>query len=533
MSRWKLKLFTTLIVVSLSSVIVQQTLGQVKKKSGELSGAKQEVTDKVFEEAKRYLLDKKFATEEQIERAVKTRGQASVVQFARRKSLNSATRLKRKPQRKGERKPSGGHPSVGLTPLSDLGSGKYKGHQGGLYPGGKNTPPEGHLKAALTETAKIRPLDADGRPAADGKIVLISNGMSNTTQEFSAFIQMAKQDAQKSSHVVIVDCAQGGMEASMWADPDKVKKRDRRSPWDVQDQRLKAAAVSPKQVQVVWIKQARALPESLGEFPKHAEVLKQDLVVVLGKLKQRFPNLRLAYLSSRIYAGYAGSRLNPEPFSYEGAFSVRWLIEDQIAGERALNYDPAKGEVKAPLLLWGPYLWADGLKGRQSDDLVWKREDLAGDGTHPSNSGRRKVARQLLRFFKSDPTAQAWFLDSATSSVKRRTQLITSKWEGTWQTSAGDPGGELKCVARPVEGDRWEATFSGYCNRQFVYEVKMNGRQVGKKIFFTGKADLGDKDGGDYRWTGELADGRFKGNYKSDSGKTGSFEMKPVIETGK
>ena len=67
-----------------------------------------------------------------------------------------------------------------------------------------------------------------------------------------------------------------------------------------------------------------------------------------------------------------------------------------------MNYDPLKGEVKAPLLLWGPYLWADGITPRLSGGLVWMREDLANDGTHPSISGRDKVARMLLEFFKTD-----------------------------------------------------------------------------------------------------------------------------------
>jgi lysophospholipase L1-like esterase len=60
--------------------------------------------------------------------------------------------------------------------------------------------------------------------------------------------------------------------------------------------------------------------------------------------------------------------------------------------------------------LWGPYLWADGTKGRAAGDLVYKREDLGGDGTHPSQSGRQKVAELLLRFFKADPYAKGWFL---------------------------------------------------------------------------------------------------------------------------
>lgn len=39
-------------------------------------------------------------------------------------------------------------------------------------------------------------------------------------------------------------------------------------------------------------------------------------------------------------------------------------------------------------------------------------------GMNPSNSSRQKVAGQLLRFFKTDPTARSWFLNSSTSSVK-------------------------------------------------------------------------------------------------------------------
>jgi hypothetical protein len=58
-------------------------------------------------------------------------------------------------------------------------------------------------------------------------------------------------------------------------------------------------------------------------------------------------------------------------------------------------------------------LWADGLKGRKTGDLVWAREDLAADGTHPSPIGQHKAAEQLLRFFKSDPTARPWFVRSA------------------------------------------------------------------------------------------------------------------------
>lgn len=120
-------------------------------------------------------------------------------------------------------------------------------------------------------------------------------------------------------------------------------------------------------------------------------------------LGDRFPNLQLAYLSSRSYGGYATSPLNPEPFAFESGFSVKWLIERQIDGDPALNFDAARGPVEAPWLAWGPYIWADGANPR-ADGLSYTRADFAADGTHPSPLGARKVAEQLLGFFKGDST---------------------------------------------------------------------------------------------------------------------------------
>ena len=89
-------------------------------------------------------------------------------------------------------------------------------------------------------------------------------------------------------------------------------------------------------------------------------------------------------------------------------FGVRWLIQDQAKGSKELTAGVA--DAKAAVLLWGPYLWADGTTPRQSDKLVYTREDLANDGTHPSELGRRKVGRQLLEFFKTDELARRWFV---------------------------------------------------------------------------------------------------------------------------
>src|SRR5207248_2276392 len=74
-----------------------------------------------------------------------------------------------KPAGSGEPK-EGGKSSVGLKPLPEMtASDRYRGEDGGLYGGGKNEPPEAHRAAARDETARIVPLDGDGKPARDGR----------------------------------------------------------------------------------------------------------------------------------------------------------------------------------------------------------------------------------------------------------------------------------------------------------------------------------------------------------------------------
>jgi hypothetical protein len=293
---------------------------------------------------------------------------------------------------------------AGLKPLTEMDKGEYKGSPGGLYPDGANERPAAHEKAGLALAKQVQPLDADGKPAKDGKIVLLSVGMSNTTQEFSVFKQIADKDEGKNPHLVLVDGAQGGMTAAAIQDVEGPRGKQF---WNTVEERLKKADVSRAQVQIAWIKEADAGPNE--GFPKYARKLQEELTNIVQLMHQRFPSLKMVYLSSRIFGGYAKTRLNPEPYAYESAFSVKWLIERQIKGDAALNFDPAKGAAKAPWLSWGPYLWANGMTKR-TDGLFWTEDDLGDDGTHPSPAGRHKVAEQLLRFFKNDSTAKPWFL---------------------------------------------------------------------------------------------------------------------------
>jgi hypothetical protein len=286
-----------------------------------------------------------------------------------------------------------------LIPLIESGEKEYNGFKGGLYPNGKSVRPEAHEAAGVALAEKVQPLDAGGKPNPNGKVVLLSVGMSNTTQEFSLFKQLADRDKDKDSRLVIVDGAQGGQTAALIQN-SKVKF------WDVVDQRLQDAGVTRAQVQAAWIKEADARPTL--PFPKHAQILQEELTRIVQGMHERFPNLKLVYLSSRTYGGYARTPLNPEPYAYESGFAVKWLIERQIQGDAALNYDLAKGAVKAPWLSWGPYLWANG-PTKLASGLFYEESDFSNDGTHPSPSGRRKVAEQLLRFFKSDRTTKGWF----------------------------------------------------------------------------------------------------------------------------
>src|SRR5262249_22258998 len=205
----------------------------------------------------------------------------------------------------------------------------YKAEGGGLKAGGKKAPPETHQRAAGEALKKITPLDAQGKPSPDGKIVFISLGMSNTYGEFAMFKEIADRDPQKSPDVLLVNCAVGGAGVSSWAKPGS-------GTWKTVADRLKEAGVTPDQVQVAWVRRAAPGPSPDTVPLEYAGKVKEDIAASLAITRSTFPNLRVAYLSSRIYGGYniAGiRRVNPEPFAYETAFSVRWVIQDQIERE--------------------------------------------------------------------------------------------------------------------------------------------------------------------------------------------------------
>src|SRR5213595_3170239 len=310
------------------------------------------------------------------------------------------------------------------VPLTDMTTdARYLGFAGGLYPG-SNALPSAHEAAGAVAARAVKPVDVNGIPSASGRYVLLSIGMSNTTQEFCSanagaacaswsFMGQAAADAAvNQTTLAIVNGARGGQTASAWTSPTSPE-YDR-----IRDTQLASAGLSEQQVQIVWVKVANAQPTvSLPSASADAYTLVSQMGTIARTLKQRYPNLRQVFFSSRIYAGYATTTLNPEPYAYESGFAVKWVVQAQIdqmaqgsvqnsrAGD--LNY-----QTVAPWIGWGPYLWTRGSAGR-SDGLVWTTADVESDGTHPSQSGEQKVGRLLLDFFKTSPVRQCWFLAGA------------------------------------------------------------------------------------------------------------------------
>jgi hypothetical protein len=277
------------------------------------------------------------------------------------------------------------------TALTDLKSDRYHGYKGGLYPHGSNIMPASYRRIGINRASHVRPRKKNGHPGANGRIVLLSVGMSNALLEWEAFTGETESLAGLAPKLSIVEGAEAGWAADAVADPEA-------SYWSDIDTTLGQAGLSPKQVQVVWLKEA--MGEDQRTFPADAKHLRNLLEEIVAIMKDRFHNLQIVYVSSRTYGGYATTNLSPEPVAYDTGFAVKWLIADDIRTPRH----------ERPWIAWGPYLWTNGTEGRH-DGLIWTCDDVSQeDGTHVSESGQAKVADLLIEHFTTKVTARRWFL---------------------------------------------------------------------------------------------------------------------------
>lgn len=295
-----------------------------------------------------------------------------------------------------------------MIALNDLGTGYYEGNtlsgEGGLYPNGSNLRPASQDSYGVALAQGIQPLDASGNPSTTGKYVLVALGESTAQNAFTRFLPIANSDPAKNPALVLVNGAQGGA-----------------TPYDftvtgspywamVVNNYLPQNGVTANQVVAIWMEDTDGIDS--GSFPTDVTTLQSEYETMMQQALSNFPNLKLVYFSSRVYGGYSNgvATINPEPYSYEIGFAVKWAIADQINGASNLCDGNGCSPINAPWMSWGPYYWSNGMLGRK-DGLVWDCEDFSSDGTHPSFTfGQLKVSGELLNFLKTDDSTKPWYL---------------------------------------------------------------------------------------------------------------------------
>jgi len=295
-----------------------------------------------------------------------------------------------------------------LVPITDLGTGTYLGAEGGLYPNGSNVMPAGHDSDGVAFANAIQPLNAAGDPDPTGQYGLLSLGLSVTFENYFYFQQAGLADKSLNPNLVLVNGANPNLTAARYANPEDPI-------WTTEmNYFIPQAGLTPNQIVAAWVMVIDGYPT--GTFPNDMTKLQGEYESIVNNLHNKFPNLTMAFFSSRDYSGYSNGRVqpdDPEPYAYETAFAVRGMIEDQLNGNANLNYNSANGPVTAPWLSWADYDWANGLIPR-SDGLVWTCQDFLPDGTHNSlPTGREKDANLLMNFFKTDDATVPWFLAPA------------------------------------------------------------------------------------------------------------------------
>jgi hypothetical protein len=341
------------------------------------------------------------------------------------------------------------------TPLDDPLGGTYLGHQLGLYRNGNNQVPEQHRIEGLTRASSLVPLDINGAPNPNGRIVLMSLGMSNAMIPFcdsymtlpvehdfvdptqircQAWTFMGRSRtfaAFDNARVQLVNGAYLGQSAAGWADENEPEftaiPPDPMAPIvDGNYDRLETFVfpeytppVGAAQIQVVWLKLVNGTPpHGLPGPGSDAELLIERTGRVLRLLKMRFPNVQIVFLTSGTYRGWSTSIFNPEPQSYEGGLAMKWLIEAQINQMETGTVDPVAGDLDystgiAPWIVWGPYLWADA-QARNSDGMSWNFFEYAPDYVHHDGPGLSKFGMMLLHFFTFNRFSHCWFTGEGT-----------------------------------------------------------------------------------------------------------------------
>lgn len=340
--------------------------------------------------------------------------------------------------------PAGGPPYMGMYEL-------------GLYPDRAVEMPADHYAEGIARANTIVPLDTNGNyDPVNGEIILMSQGMSNTAGPWCntygripAYTENGVVPCRGSTlggrvrnpggavavndRLHVVPGAFVSQTAAQWIDdnggplvsnppnPDLpdfygnyTRLRDYFFPYET-------PPVTEAQVQVMWMKHLNPGPQhSLPGSNADAYQLLDYLGRIIRFSKQRYPNLKMVFITSSAYRGFSDMPLFPEPFGYETGFTVKWLIEAQIRQMRngGVVTNPLAGDLNyadgtAPWIAWGPYMWSDGTTSRSSDLLNWSPGEYVSDGVHLFPQGLAKFGIILHHFFTNSPFTRCWFVGDA------------------------------------------------------------------------------------------------------------------------
>lgn len=262
----------------------------------------------------------------------------------------------------------------------------------GLYPGGKSEMPAIHRQAGERVAATIRPLDVDGAvDEQNGRILGLVLGHSNCSMYFGALQRhLAQQREKLHPRFELVNAAVGGQQL-----PEIVALRG--GVWDRAQSFLDGrSGCSKQQVQVLFLhttyhgaSNGRRLPPR--PFPEVMQNMQRDLDKVLAYCVERFPNLKIAYLTCDGFRHFTGF----EPHVYQEAFALKWLIESQLRGEASTRFEGPDRHL--PWLTWGPYIW----------DNTWDRSYFT-DGVHPAAKTLDIFVDKYWQHLRGDSVAKSW-----------------------------------------------------------------------------------------------------------------------------
>jgi len=283
--------------------------------------------------------------------------------------------------------------ATGLIPVADLGKSTFNGFIGGKYPDGNNEIPLPHFQKGMEACNMIKPLNVDGLyDSTNGKIGFMVLGFS-TAAMTGRFVRTIYESQNKDEQLKIIIGAQGGKDINSMTEANG-------NYWQIVDTILNDEDISLEQIQIIWISSGDIISYQ-QPFPEQCYTQIEKYQLMLKEIKNKFPNIRVIFISDRTYAGYIGEvgegpQELKEPTAYYNSWTVKWLIEKQIKEVKGFTSD------EIPFIDWGPALWTDGVIGNKNG-YKWNCEDSGKGGIHPSSKGRMKEASMVYLYFKDHP----------------------------------------------------------------------------------------------------------------------------------